>query len=343
MAAGAQTNYFGNERWARYAPGLKTLADGFKLRYQLLFAFERAERAETESERSAYLNFVVIGGGATGVEMAGAMSEIAQRTLPHEFRHIDSRQTRVMLIEGGDRVLASFPPELSEKAQDQLARLKVDLRCSCRVVHIDENGVTFTSTSDGVSKTHHVAARTVVWAAGVRASRLGDQIAAGAGIPLSAGGRVPVNPDLTLEGNSCVFVVGDMAAASSLAKSGATKAVPGVSPAAKQMGRCAAKNLLNQLRQRPQRPFRYTDYGSLATIGRRAAVVDLDLPLLGPVQFSGFIAWVFWLLVHVYFLIGFRNRFMVMLDWAVSYWTFERHARVVAEPQADSRSSPGDA
>jgi NADH:ubiquinone reductase (H+-translocating) len=331
VAAGATHSYFGHDTWAAHAPGLKTLADALDIRARVIGAFEHAERCDDAAERDAWLTFAVIGAGPTGVEMAGTLSEIAQHTLKDEFRRIDTRRARVVLIEGSDRVLGAFVPELSAKARAQLTRLGVDVRTTCKVSGIDAAGVRFES-GDGVQA---LACRTVIWAAGVAASPLGRALAATSAAALDRLGRVLVQPDLSLAGHADIAVIGDLAAARSHGR-GEPRAVPGVSPAAKQMGRCAAANLLRRLRVEPTRAFRYIDYGNLATIGRKAAVVDLAVPPLGSLRFSGLLAWLFWLFAHVYFLIGFRNRLIVMMEWAWAYFTFERGARVVAEPQRNA-------
>lgn len=333
VAAGATHSYFGRDEWARYAPGLKTLADAFQIRAKVIGAFEQAERCADETERRPWLTFVVIGAGPTGVEMAGTMSEIAHHTLPEEFRRFDSRHARVVLIEGSDRVLGNFVPTLSQKAREQLERLGVEVRTGCRVTGIDAEGVTFDCRSGDEVTTERIDSKTVIWAAGVAGSPLGKALARTTGATLDRAGRVVVQPDLSLAGHPEIAVIGDLAAAMSHGK-GEPKPVPGVSPGAKQMGRTAAANLLCRLRGEPTRPFRYMDYGNLATVGRKAAVVDLTVPVIGAIRFSGFFAWLFWLFAHIYFLIGFRNRVIVMIDWAWAYWTYERHARVVAEPQA---------
>jgi NADH dehydrogenase len=244
--------------------------------------------------------------------MAGTMSEVARHTLEGEFRRIDPRRARVVLIEGAERVLPPYPPDLSEKARKQLQGLGVEVRTGCRVTAIDENGVTFT----GPSGEERLQTRTVIWSAGVAASPLGKTL----GVPVDRAGRVIVGPDLAIPGHPEVYVIGDLAAATSNGEP-----VPGVSPAAKQMGRTAARNILLQRQGKPTQAFRYKDYGALATIGRKSAVAKV-----GRFEFSGFSAWLFWLFVHVYFLIGFRSRMMVMTDWAWAYFTFQRNARVVA-------------
>ncbi|HTN65408.1 MAG TPA: NAD(P)/FAD-dependent oxidoreductase [Burkholderiaceae bacterium] len=325
VASGSTHSYFGHDEWARYAPPLKTLEDAFEIRTRTLMAFERAEREADEDKRAAWLTFAVIGAGATGVEMAGTLAEISHHTLRGEFRHIDSRHARVVLLEGSDRVLPPYPPDLSEKAQMQLMRLGVEVRTGCRVSAIDADGVTF-SGADGEQR---LLTKTVIWSAGVAASPLSQALAAGGDVQLDRGGRVQVEPDLSLPGRAEVFVIGDLAAISTDGKP-----VPGVSPAAKQMGRTAARNILLRIKGQPAVFFRYRDFGSLATIGRKAAVA-----MVGRIRFSGYPAWLFWLFVHLYFLIGFRNRLMVMTDWAWAYFTFERNARIITNTEVETRST----
>ena len=345
VAAGATHSYFGHADWAAHAPGLKTLADAFAIRARVIGAFEQAERCTDAAQREPWMTFVVIGAGPTGVEMAGTMAEIAHHTLPQEFRRIDSTQARIVLLEGSGRVLGSFVPALSQRALEQLERLGVDVRTGCTVTGIDAEGVTYETLgsvdpetgSSAAMQRHHLPSRCVIWAAGVAASALGQALAAQTGAALDRAGRINVQADLSLPGHPEIAVIGDLAAATSAPKNpgaGAPAAVPGVSPAAKQMGRTAAANLLRRLRVEPTLAFRYIDYGNLATIGRKAAVVDLSVPGFGPLRFSGYFAWLFWLFAHIYFLIGFRNRLVVMLDWAWAYWTYERSARVVAQPPA---------
>ncbi|HEY4069589.1 MAG TPA: NAD(P)/FAD-dependent oxidoreductase [Burkholderiaceae bacterium] len=331
VAAGATHSYFGHDDWAANAPGLKTLDDAFRIRARVIGAFERAERCTDAAQREPWMTFVVIGAGPTGVEMAGTMTEIANHTLPQEFRRIDSTHSRVVLLEGSDRVLGAFVPTLSERAREQLVKLGVDVRLNCKVTGIDADGVTYETREGDVLRTHRLPSKTVIWAAGVAGSALGKAVAQGTGATLDRAGRVVVEPDLSVAGHPEISVVGDLAAAKSFGK-GAPTPVPGVSPGAKQMGRAAAANLLRRLRGEPTLPFRYMDYGNLATVGRKAAVVDLTVPGLGALRFAGFFAWLFWLFAHIYFLIGFRNRLMVMMDWGWAYWTYERAARVVAEP-----------
>lgn len=332
VAAGATHSYFGRDDWAPFAPGLKTLDDAFEIRRRVLLAFEAAEREDDPARRAALLQFVVVGAGPTGVELAGTFAEIARHTLPGEFRRIDPRQARVLLVEGGPRVLQTMPEALSERAREQLAALGVQVMLGARVTGIDAEGLDV-QTATG---TQRLPSRCIVWAAGVAASPLGRALAEATGCTLDRAGRVVVEPDLSLAGFPAIQVIGDLAAAHSHAPGKPPKPVPGVSPGAKQMGRCAAANIRRRLRGETPQAFRYSDYGNLATIGRHSAVVDLGTPA-GPLRFSGYLAWLFWLFAHVYFLIGFRNRFIVLLDWAWAYWTYDRSARVVT-PQ---RGQPG--
>jgi len=328
VAAGATHSYFGNDGWARVAPGLKTLADAFDIRRRVLLAFERAERKPEGPHRQACLTFAVVGAGPTGVEMAGMMAEIAHHTLPDEFRRIDSRRARVVLVEGGPRVLSAFPEKLSTRALEQLRTLGIEVLTSAKVTEIDAEGLTY---QDGDGTSRRLEAKTVVWAAGVAASPLGRALSQSTGCSLDRAGRVIVEPDLSVPGHPEIQVVGDLAAALSHGGKGPPAPVPGVSPAAKQMGRTAAGNLLRRLQGEKTESFHYADYGNLATIGRSSAIADVEVPVLGRLRFSGMAAWLFWLFVHIYFLIGFRNRMVVLSDWAWAYFSFERQARVVAE------------
>lgn len=316
VATGSTHSYFGNDNWAAFAPGLKTLEDAFTIRRKILMAFERAEREADPVKQKTLLTFAIVGAGPTGVEMAGTLIEIARRTLEGEFRHIDPRSAQVVLLEGSDQVLSAYPADLSEKARQQLTRLGVDVRTGCRVTSIDATGVGYS----GARGPQHLPAATVIWSAGVAASPLGRALSG----QLDRAGRVQVRQDLSVAEHPEIFVIGDLAAVQSDGKP-----VPGVSPAAKQMGMLAADNIRAMIAGRATAEFRYRDMGSLATIGRKAAIV-----MLGRLKFSGFPAWLFWLFVHVYFLIGFRNRLMVMTDWAWAYLTFQRNARIVAEPES---------
>ncbi|WP_337054645.1 NAD(P)/FAD-dependent oxidoreductase [Pseudoxanthomonas sp. USHLN014] len=308
LATGAGHAYFGNDAWAEHAPGLKTLDDALRLRREMLVAFERAEAEPDPAKRAAWLHFAIVGGGPTGVELAGTLAEIARHTLKHEFRHIDPTQARVRLIEAGPRVLPSFPEDLTDKARAQLEKLGVEVCTGAPVTHIDEHGYTLGGQT--------FAARTVVWAAGVAASPLARSL----GVPLDRAGRVLVRPDLSVPGHPDIFVGGDLAAVTQADG----KPVPGVAPAAKQMGRYIAKSLRLRLAGKPVTPFKYSDYGNLATIGRMAAIVHV-----GRFKLSGPLAWWFWLAAHVYFLIGFRNRFVVLVNWAMAYWSYQRAARII--------------
>ena len=312
VASGAAHAYFGHDDWAAHAPGLKTLDDALLIRRRLLLAFERAEATTDLAERQAWLHFAVVGGGPTGVELAGTLAEIAHHTLRHEFRNIDPRLARVRLIEAGPAVLASFPPKLQERTLQQLEKLGVEVSCGRAVADIKAEGYRLGDD--------FVPCRTVLWAAGVAASPLGKLLVGGRPDLLDRAGRVKVNPDLSLPGHPEVFVAGDLAG---IAQANG-KPVPGVAPAAKQMGKFVAAAMRGRQRGATPPPFVYRDFGNLATIGRMAAVVDLR-----GVQFSGLPAWWFWLAAHVFFLIGFRNRISVLMNWAWSYWTYQRSARIV--------------
>ncbi|WP_028919275.1 NAD(P)/FAD-dependent oxidoreductase [Pseudoxanthomonas suwonensis] len=314
LATGATHAYFGHDEWAPHAPGLKSLDDALELRRKLLLAFERAEACEDPAERAAWLDFAIVGGGPTGVELAGTLAEIARHTLRDQFRRIDPASARVRLLEAGSRVLASFPGDLSEKARRQLERLGVEVRTGVPVTAIDAGGYRLGD--------EYVRSRTIVWAAGVAASPLARSL----GVPLDRAGRVPVEPDLSAPGHPHVFVAGDLAAAT---RPDGTP-VPGVAPAAKQMGRHVATAIRARLRGVPAPAFRYRDFGNLATIGRMAAVVDLH-----GFKLSGVLAWWFWLAAHVFFLIGFRNRLSVLLNWAWAYWSYQRGARIILGRDAD--------
>ena len=309
VATGATHSYFGHAEWAAHAPGLKTLEDALEIRRRVLLAFEKAERETDEAARRQWLTFVVIGAGPTGVEMAGTLAEIARLTLRKDFRHIDPASARVVLVEGADRVLPPYPPDLSAKAQRQLERLGVEVRLGAPVTGVSSQAVQLGS--------ERIDARTIVWAAGVAASPLGRVLSP----EVDRAGRVPVQPDLTLAGHPEVSIVGDLVA---LQQDG--RPVPGVAPAAMQMGKHAAENVLRALRGEPRRPFRYLDKGSLATIGRKSGVADF-----GRLHLSGFLAWLAWLLIHVFFLIGFRNRLVVLSDWAWAYFTHQRFARLILD------------
>lgn len=340
LAAGATHSYFGRDDWAKYAPGLKTLGDAFTIRRRVLTAFEQAERETDPAKREPWLTFAVVGAGPTGVEMAGTMAEIAQQTLSAEFRRIDSRVARVILLEGAPRVLGTFTENLSKRAKEQLEMLGAEVLTGAKVTNITAFGIHYDINEpqpDGSTKvsSHFLPSRTVVWAAGVAASPLGRALAKSTGCQLDRAGRVIVQPDLTIPGHGNIYVVGDLASAKSYLDPKHPTPVPGVSPGAKQMGRKAAFNIMRRMKGLEPQAFRYFDYGSMATIGKRAAVAMLDIPFINKqIKFSGFSAWLFWLFVHVYFLIGFRNRTVVMMDWAWAYFTSQRHARVFPDPHA---------
>lgn len=339
VAAGASHSYFGRDDWAPFAPGLKTLDDAFDIRRRILLAFEAAEKEADPTRRAAWLNFVVIGAGPTGVEMAGTLAEIARHTLPGEFRRIDPASARIVLLERGPRVLQAMPIDLSQRALEQLQTLGVEVRLNARVVAIDAGGLEVLPEDGAV---YRIDSSCITWAAGVAASPLGRLLAQSVRAQTDRAGRVLVEPDLSLAGHPSISVVGDLAVAQSYPAGQPPRAVPGVSPAAKQMGRLAAVNVLRRIAGQPTAAFCYRDYGNLATIGRHSAVVDLVSPV-GHHKFSGYFAWLFWLFAHVYFLIGFRNRLVVLMDWAWAYWSFARYARVITGTgrQASARSQSG--
>jgi NADH:quinone reductase (non-electrogenic) len=331
VAAGATHSYFGHEDWEPLAPGLKTIEDALEIRRRVLLAFELAERQAAAGESELPLNFVVVGGGATGVELAGTLAEISRHALAHEFRSIDPRRTHILLIEGGPRILPTYPEDLSRSAEEQLRGLGVEVRTSAMVTQVEPGAVNVGET--------HLPATVVLWAAGVAASPLGKKL----GAPVDRAGRVPVQADLSLPGHPEVFVIGDLAAA----KDEQGKMLPGVAPVAIQEGKFVAKLIRKEVERAgtnrnlegapplsrsvrqggdfDSRPaFHYWDKGSLATIGRAAAVAQF-----GKIHISGFIAWLSWLFVHILFLIGFRNRLLVFIQWAWSYVTYERGARLI--------------
>jgi NADH dehydrogenase len=313
VAAGATHSYFGRDEWEPFAPGLKSIEDALEIRRRALVAFEAAEREDDPERRRAWLTFLVVGGGPTGVEMAGALAEIARHSLSREFRRIDPRTARVILVEAGPRILPAYPPDLSHRAVRQLESLGAQVWVGTPVTAVSGEGAQMGA--------ERVAARTIVWAAGVEASPLARSL----GAPLDRTGRVKVSPDLTLPGHPEVQVIGDLAA---FEQDGGL--VPGVAPAAMQMGRHAARNVLRALFGQPPLRFRYVDKGSLATIGRRSGIA-----LIGKLRLSGFLAWAAWLAIHIFFLIGFRNRFVVLFSWAWAYITYQRSARLIVGGRSD--------
>lgn len=311
LATGARHAYFGHDDWEPFAPGLKTLEDATTIRRRILLAFEQAERETDPAKRQAWLTLVIVGGGPTGVELAGTIVELARDTLRGEFRHIDTRQARVVLIEAGNRILANFAPELSAYAQKALLRLGVTVELGRAVTHLDAEGVVFGDT--------RLPARTVLWAAGVAASPAAEWL----GAPADRAGRVQVEPDLTVPGSPDIFVIGDTAHL--LRPDG--KPVPGVAPAAKQAGRHVAATIKARLAgDETPRPFRYRHDGDLATIGKRAAAIDF-----GWIKLTGWLAWWLWGIAHIYFLIDFRNRLVVSLSWLWIYFTGQRSARLITQ------------
>ena len=311
LAAGASHSYFGHEDWEAFAPGLKTLEDALEIRRRVLLAYESAERETDGAEQRALLTFVVVGGGPTGVELAGALGEISRQTIARDFRVIDPTKARIVLVEGSARILSAFPEPLSGRAQDALQRIGVEVRTGTTVTRVTPDAVWLGG--------EQIRARTVLWAAGVAASPLARTL----GITLDRAGRVPVEADLSIAGHPEVFVIGDM----SVCRGPSGAPLPGLAPVAIQQGRRAADNVLRRLSGRPTRAFRYRDRGTMATIGRAAAVA-----VVGGVQLSGLVAWLAWLFVHIMFLIGFRNRFLVLFEWAWAYLSWQRGARLITRP-----------
>ena len=316
LAPGAVSSYFGHHEWAHVAPGLKDLDDAVEIRRRVLLAFEAAEREPDLAEQRRHLTFVVIGGGPTGVELAGAIAELATFVLARDFRAIEPDATRVVLVEGGPRVLAAFDPELSQRAMQSLHEMGVEVQLNTRVTAIDQQGVTIGGA--------RIEASTVLWAAGVRASPLCERL----GLPVDRSGRVLVEPDCSVPGHTEVFVIGD---AASLTPAGAAQPLPGVSPVAMQQGRFVARVIADSIEKRTRRSFRYVDKGSMATIGRRRAVAEV-----GKLKLSGFIAWLAWLTVHIVYLIDFRSKVVVLFDWAWSYFTYQRGSRLITGHRLDA-------
>ena len=319
VAGGSAYSYFGHDDWRAYGVEVKSIESALAARGRLLAAFEAAEATPHEADRDAWLTFVVVGGGPTGVEMAGQIGELALDTLRRDFRNIDPRSARILLVEATDRVLTSFPPSLSSKAERSLQRLGVTVLTGRTVVGIDDDGVTL---ADGDGATERVASRVVIWAAGVTASGLAGRLGELTGAERDRAGRVTVEPDLTLPGHAEVFAIGDMVRVRD--SNGEAKLLPGVAPVAMQQGRHAARVIRARLAGDPHEPFRYRDKGNLATIGRAAAVADIH-----GLKLSGFLAWMTWLLVHLWYLIGFQNRLLVLIRWSVSFLTHGRGARLI--------------
>ena len=308
VSAGATHAYFGHDVWRPFAPGLKTLEDALEMRRRVLLAFERAERETDPARRASELTFVIVGGGPTGVELAGALAEIARKSLAHDFRHFDPGSAKIILVEAGPAVLATFPAPLREAARHDLVRLGVDVRVNTMVTNV---GPGFVDAAGA-----RIAAETILWAAGVAASPLGATL----GAPTDRAGRVLVQPDLTIPGHPNLFVIGDLASLNG--EDG--KPLPGVAQVAMQMGAHAAHNVLRAIAGQPLRPFKYRDYANMATIGRASAVGDFHW-----VQVKGLVGWLAWLFVHIFNLIGFRNRIVVMIQWAWAYFSYQRAIRLI--------------
>jgi NADH:ubiquinone reductase (H+-translocating) len=319
VAAGATHAYFGHPEWEEFAPGLKTLEDATEIRGRILMAFETAEREQIAHRTPPPLNFVVVGAGPTGVELAGAISDIAGRHLTKEFRSIDPRQSRIILLEGGPRVLPTYPEDLSASAERQLKDMGIEVRTNAMVTNI-EQGVVFVGKE-------RIPASVILWGAGVSASPLGKML----GVPVDKAGRVIIQPDLTVPGHPEVFVTGDLASA----KQHNGQPVPGVAPAAIQMGKFAARQIKRAVEAKPAEKFVYLDKGSLATIGRSRAVADF-----GKFHVSGYFAWLAWLFIHLLFLVGFRNRLFVMSEWAWAYLTYNHSARLIMDPVEKEHAAP---
>ena len=319
VAAGATHSYFGHPEWAAGAPGLKTLDDALAMRQRVLLAFEAAEREPDGDRQRRFLTFVIVGGGATGVELAGALAEIARQSLRHDFRHIRPESARIVVIEGSPHVLPAFPAHLREAARRSLERLGVEVRTGSIVTGVDAHGIVCHASTPGpdgaAAADEHLAAETVLWAAGVAASPLAGAL----GVPLDRAGRVLVDTTLAVPGRQEVFVVGDLCA---LLQDGTL--LPGVAQVAMQQGAHAARNILCATRGEPLAPFRYRDYGTMAVIGRGAAVA-----VVGPIRASGFLAWLSWLFLHIFWLVGFRSRLAVMGEWAWAYMTSQRRVRLI--------------
>lgn len=319
VATGSRHAYFGHEDWEPMAPGLKAIEDGTEMRRRFLLAFERAEEAKDDAEKNVLMTFVIVGGGPTGVELSGAMPMIARRALSPDFRRIDTRRTRVILLEAGPRILPTFPESLAAKAKKSLEELGVEVRTSSMVTLIEPDAVHVGS--------ERIAAHTIFWAAGNAASPLGKAL----GVPVDRVGRVLVEADLSIPGHREVFVAGDLALVNREGKS----AVPGVAPAAMQEGRAAARNVMRLMRGEATQPFRYLNKGDLAVIGRSRAIADF-----GFAQVSGLLAWFLWLTVHIMYLVGFRNRASVLVQWAYSYFTYQRGVRLITNLEREGELKP---
>ena len=327
VAAGATHSYFGRDDFARYAPGMKTVENARHLRDAILLAFEMAEIATDPVERAEWLTFVVIGAGPTGVELVGQVAELAHKVLPRDYRTVNTKEAKILLLEGAGAVLGPFPEKLREYSRKKLESMGVDVRLNTLAVDMDDESITVKGP-DGLEV---IRTRTRIWAAGVQASPLAKLLAQKAGLEVDRAGRIPVQPDCSLAGHPEVFALGDMVRLRDAA--GASTVLPGVAPVAMQQGRYAAKVVHDRLRSRPTQPFRYRDKGNLATIGRGAAVADIK-----GFRLSGHIAWITWLVVHLWYLVGFQNRLLVLIRWTSSFVTHGRGARLITDPDAEGRS-----
>jgi NADH:ubiquinone reductase (H+-translocating) len=331
VATGSQSAYFGHDQWRDWAPSLKSIEEATQIRHKILLAFEAAERIGDPAERTAWLTFVIVGAGATGVELAGALGEIAHETLKHDFRSIRPQDARIIVVDGGQRVLASYPEDLSAKAERQLLKLGAQVRTGVMVTGVDANGVTLKTRSG----TEHIASHTVIWAAGVTVSEFGRQLAKRTGAETDKPGRIKVNADLTIPGYPGIFVVGDLAYATDAHGS----LLPGVAQVAMQGGAYAAKTIVKRLEGKCDvEPFHYFDKGNLAVIGRAAAVADVF-----GLHLSGLIAWLVWVFIHLLYIVEFQSRILVLVEWGFLYLTFDRGARLItgtAATDAVARSEP---
>ncbi|MBD2339688.1 NAD(P)/FAD-dependent oxidoreductase [Calothrix sp. FACHB-156] len=327
VATGANHSYFGKDNWKDFAPGLKTVEDAIEMRRRIFGAFEAAERETNPEKRRAWLTFVIVGGGPTGVELAGAIAELAYKTLKEDFRSIDTSETKILLLQGGDRILPHIAPTLSQVAEQSLAKLGVVIHTKTRVINIENNIVTFKQAGE----VKEIPSQTVLWAAGVKGSPMGQILAERTDVECDHAGRVIVEPDLTVRDYKNIFVVGDLANFSH--QDG--KPLPGVAPVAKQQGEYVAKLIKRRLKGQTLPQFHYNDVGSLAMIGQNLAVVDLGL-----IKLQGFLAWVFWLLVHIYFLIEFDTKLLVVFQWAWNYITRNRRSRLITGREAFTEVKP---
>lgn len=322
VATGVSHHYFGNEQWAQKAPGLKTLENALEIRRRIFLAFEAAEKETDPEKRKAWLTFVIVGGGPTGVELAGALAELAHNTLKNDFRNINTSDAKILLLEGVDRVLPPYPPELSEKGKASLEHLGVTVQTKTLVTNIEDDRVTIRRGD----QTEEIPARTILWAAGMKASKMGEILAQATGVECDRAGRVIVQPDLSVARYPNIFVIGDLANFPHQYEDG--KPLPGVAPVAMQEGQYVANLIKKRFKGETLPPFHYTDYGSLAVIGRNAAVVDL-----GFVKLSGFMAWLVWIFVHIFFLIEFDNKILVMIQWGWNYFTRKQGARLITNQE----------